>query len=114
MRIHAAGLLSPTTNGRPHPVAHPIAGRKLYLYFNGTGAPPESAVVAVPQLKVLMNASGTQWAPVRNVSLQGLKFTAAAYTYMEPHGVPSAGTGCRGQGAGGGVPGAAFPLPLVY
>ena len=92
MRMHAADLLSPPTNGR----LPTMVGRKLYLYFNGTGAPPASAVVAVPKLKVLMNASGTQWAPVRNVSLHGLKFTAAAYTYMEPHGVPSAGTGCRG------------------
>merc|ERR1719160_693779 len=35
--------------------------------------------------------TGTQWDPVRDVKLSGTKYTAAAYTYMEPHGVPSAG-----------------------
>ena len=64
---------------------------ELYLYHNGTGAPPKSASVVAPQLKVLLNMSGTQWAPVRNVSVTGITYTAAAYTYMEPHGVPSAG-----------------------
>ena len=47
--------------------------------------------MVAPQLKVLLNMSGTQWAPVRNVSVTGITYTAAAYTYMEPHGVPSAG-----------------------
>ena len=64
---------------------------ELYLYHNGTGAPPKSASVVAPQLKVLLNMSGTQWAPVRNVSVTGITYTAAAYTYVEPHGVPSAG-----------------------
>ena len=41
--------------------------------------------------QVLVNVSGTQWAPVTNVSIDGVTFRAAAYTYMEPHGVPSAG-----------------------
>jgi len=63
---------------------------KLYLFHNGTGAPPADTVVA-PQTQVLVNMSGTQWNPVRNVSLEGIHYTAAAYTYMEPHGVPSAG-----------------------
>ena len=65
--------------------------KKLYLFHNGTGAPPATATVVAPQLKVLVNASGTQWAPVRNVSLEGIQYTATSFTYMEPHGVPSAG-----------------------
>ena len=63
---------------------------KLYLFHNGTGAPPTESVV-VPQLQVLLNVSGTQWAPVVNASFESIGYTAASYTYMEPHGVPSAG-----------------------
>jgi len=63
---------------------------KLYVFHNGTGAPPTDSVV-VPQLQVLVNVSGTRWAPVVNASFEGISYTASAYTYMEPHGVPSAG-----------------------
>ena len=64
---------------------------QLYLYHNGTGAPPASATVVVPQKQVLVNVSGTQFKPVTDVSLVGITYSGAAYTYMEPHGVPSAG-----------------------
>merc|ERR1719399_1424791 len=64
---------------------------KLYLFHNGTGAPPADAKFVVPQKQVLVNASGTQWNPVKNVKLQGIKFSASKFTYMMPHGVPSAG-----------------------
>ena len=64
---------------------------QLYLFHNGTGPPPADATVVAPQTQVLFNLSGSQWAPVRGVRISGLKLTAAAYTYMEPHGVPSAG-----------------------
>ena len=64
---------------------------KLYLYHNGTGAPPAATTIVVPQQQVLVNVSGTQWDPVKDVNLAGVTYTAAAYTYMEPHGVPSAG-----------------------
>lgn len=67
------------------------AAGKLYLYHNGTGAPSAATSVVVPQKQILVNVSGTQWDPVKNVKLTGTKYTAAAYTYMEPHGVPSAG-----------------------
>eukprot|EP00051_Salpingoeca_urceolata_P028110 m.485050 g.485050 ORF g.485050 m.485050 type:complete len:808 (-) comp23643_c0_seq1:142-2565(-) len=65
--------------------------KKLYFYYNGTGAPPASAVVVAPQKQVLVNMSGTQWAPVTDVKLQDVTYTASSYTYMNPHGVPSAG-----------------------
>ena len=70
---------------------HNETSGELFLYHNGTGAPAADAVVVAPQTQVLFNLSGSQWAPVRDVRISGLKFTAAAYTYMEPHGVPSAG-----------------------
>merc|ERR1711988_1343428 len=64
---------------------------QLYLFHNGTGAPPADATVVVPLKQVLVNASGTQWNPVKDIKLQGIKFSASAFTYMMPHGVPSAG-----------------------
>lgn len=64
---------------------------QLYLFHNGTGAPPADATVVVPQKQVLINASGTQWNPVKQLKITGLKFSASAHTYMMPHGVPSAG-----------------------
>jgi hypothetical protein len=66
---------------------------QLYLFHNATaGTPPRrSARVVAPQRRVLVNATGTQWRPVRGVRFEGVRFEAAASTYMEPHGVPSAG-----------------------
>jgi len=63
----------------------------LFLYHNGTGAPPADMEVVVPQLRVLINISGTPWEPVHDITIDGVKFTGARYTYMEPHGVPSGG-----------------------
>jgi|EP01046_Picozoa_sp_COSAG06_P007184 hypothetical protein len=63
----------------------------LYLIHNGTGAPPASATIVVPQKQILVNMSGSQFKPVTDVKLVGITYTAAASTYMEPHGVPSAG-----------------------
>lgn len=63
----------------------------LYLFYNGTGVPPNDMEVVVPQQKTLINVTGTQWDPVRGVTIDGLTFRATRYTYMEPHGIPSAG-----------------------
>eukprot|EP00928_Gymnodinium_smaydae_P024558 TRINITY_DN19838_c1_g1_i1.p1 TRINITY_DN19838_c1_g1~~TRINITY_DN19838_c1_g1_i1.p1 ORF type:complete len:805 (-),score=72.35 TRINITY_DN19838_c1_g1_i1:236-2650(-) len=65
--------------------------KDLYLFYNGTGAPPPSMEVVVPQTRVLFNISGSQWNPVRDLTLDGLHFRSTRYTYMDPHGVPSAG-----------------------
>ena len=67
------------------------ASSKLYLNYNGTGAPPADMEVVVPQKQVLLNASASQFAPLTNISFKGVTYTAASYTYMMPHGVPSAG-----------------------
>eukprot|EP00438_Fugacium_kawagutii_P011917 Skav226414 [mRNA] locus=scaffold3528:13934:24652:+ [translate_table: standard] len=63
---------------------------KLYLFYNGTGAPPTDSIVA-PQVQVLVNITGTQWNPVKGVQVKGLHFSGAAPTYMMPYGVPSGG-----------------------
>jgi hypothetical protein len=65
--------------------------QNLYLWYNGTGAPPLDASFVVPQLRTLVNATGTQWNPVKNVTLAGITCRATRFTYMDPHGVPSAG-----------------------
>ena len=63
---------------------------KLYLYHNGTGAPPTDDVV-VPSLRTLVNISASQFAPARGIKHSGITYRATRYTYMDPHGVPSAG-----------------------
>jgi hypothetical protein len=65
--------------------------KNLYLWYNGTGAPPVDDSFVVPQLRTLINATGTQWHPVQNVTLAGITFRATRFTYMDPHGVPSGG-----------------------
>ena len=65
----------------------------LYFYHNTTtGTPPPADMQFVAtQRKVLFNVSGTQENPVRNLHFQGLGFRDTAYTYLDPHGVPSGG-----------------------
>ena len=42
-------------------------------------------------LVVLLNYSGTQANPIVNVSVRGMTLRDTAYTYLDPHGAPSAG-----------------------
>jgi hypothetical protein len=67
----------------------------LYLFFNATpGTPPPadgSILFTPPANKHLFNITGTMAAPVRGVSLLGLGLRDTAYTYMDPHGIPSGG-----------------------
>lgn len=65
--------------------------QKLYLNYNGTGAPPADLQLVATHAKVLFNASGTMAAPVSDISFRGLGFRDTAYTYMDPHGMPSGG-----------------------
>jgi len=41
--------------------------------------------------QVLFNVSGTQDKPATNVSIHGLTLRDTAFTYMDPHGLPSGG-----------------------
>jgi len=66
-------------------------GSKLYHWYNGTGAPPAATKVVAPEKQILVNMTGTQWNPIKNVTISNIKYTASAYTYMERHAVPSAG-----------------------
>jgi len=63
----------------------------LYLWYNSTGAPNPKDLYVATNLKVLFNISGTQAAPVVGVTLAGLGIRDSAYTYLDPHGMPSGG-----------------------
>eukprot|EP00698_Gefionella_okellyi_P023671 TRINITY_DN8153_c0_g1_i1.p1 TRINITY_DN8153_c0_g1~~TRINITY_DN8153_c0_g1_i1.p1 ORF type:complete len:532 (+),score=110.27 TRINITY_DN8153_c0_g1_i1:508-2103(+) len=74
----------------PNEFFYNAADSTLYYYHNGTGAPLDMEFVAM-QVKQLITVVGMQEQPVRDVTIQGLVFTAAAMTYMDAHGVPSGG-----------------------
>jgi hypothetical protein len=64
----------------------------LYFAPNTTevnGAP--DAEIVVPTLATFISISGSKAAPVRNVSLVGLEFTASRPTFMEARTNPSGG-----------------------
>ena len=48
--------------------------------------PPASSRFEHALLKVLFNTTGTQAAPVVDVTFAGLGFTGTATTFLEPHG----------------------------
>ena len=63
----------------------------LHLYYNGTGPPPTDATFVVPTLANMIEVRADQQYPARNISLFGLKMSAARPTFMEPRGNPSGG-----------------------
>ena len=65
--------------------------RKLYLFYNGTGMPPTDIQFAVTNVKTLVRIMGTQQKPVVDLTMRGIGFRDTAYTYMDPHGMPSGG-----------------------
>ncbi len=42
-------------------------------------------------VQVLINVTATQAAPAQNINFCGIGFRESAYTYMDPHGLPSGG-----------------------
>ncbi|CAE8637965.1 unnamed protein product [Polarella glacialis] len=73
----------------PNEFFHDEARNKLYFYFNGTGAPPPE--VEVPMLTELITVRGTVDAPVQGLHIFNLTLEGQRPTYLEPHGIPSAG-----------------------
>jgi hypothetical protein len=68
------------------------ASGTLYWNFNASGAvqaPPSQVVVT--SLQSLVRIVGTQAAPVVGVTFAGLGLRDTAYSYLEPHGMPSGG-----------------------
>eukprot|EP00475_Leptophrys_vorax_P015852 TRINITY_DN2221_c0_g2_i1.p1 TRINITY_DN2221_c0_g2~~TRINITY_DN2221_c0_g2_i1.p1 ORF type:complete len:787 (-),score=214.49 TRINITY_DN2221_c0_g2_i1:1749-4109(-) len=65
---------------------------KLYYFHNATtGVAPTGLEFVATQVKTLINVQSPQQKPVENLKLVGLGFRDTAYTYMDPHGVPSGG-----------------------
>jgi hypothetical protein len=54
------------------------------------GSPPNGSFVAT-QHRVLFNLSGTQAAPIHDVTIKGLVLRDTAFSYFDPHGLPSGG-----------------------
>ena len=66
---------------------------KLYYFHNASSgtAPPSGFQFVAANLKTLVNITGSKAAPVVNFTIQNVVLTGAAYTFMDPHGVPSGG-----------------------
>lgn len=62
---------------------------KLYYFQNASvaKAPTRTGFVSA-EVKVLINISGTQDDPVKDIHISGITFRDAAYTFMDPHGMP--------------------------
>lgn len=73
------------------------ATQTISLWYNGTGAPPTDGSVAVTQLHVLINSTGTQAKPVVGLAFLGLTFADSAPFYLGPHGTPSGGDWAVGR-----------------
>ena len=65
----------------------------LFYFHNATvGTPPPTDGFEVTQVKALFNITGaSQAAPVRDITLAGIGLRDTAYTYMDPHSIPSGG-----------------------
>lgn len=75
--------------------------RSLTLWYNGSaaGGPADDATVVAAQLRVLINASGSQAEPVVGIGFLGIGFRDTAPNYLGPHGMPSGGDWAVGRSA---------------
>ena len=64
------------------------ASQRLWYFHNATqGTPPPAAwTFEAPMLATLFDVRGTQAAPARNITFDGLTITGAAASYMMAHG----------------------------
>ena len=65
--------------------------KMLYLFNNATGGPNASSnLFLIPaSAKTLVTLNGTQASPVVGVTFKAVGFRDTAYTYLDPHGMPS-------------------------
>jgi hypothetical protein len=64
---------------------------QLYYAPNSTAAGPPTGKFEAVVNQTIVKLVGTQEHPVEDVRFEGVTFRDSAYTYMEPHGVPSGG-----------------------
>ena len=65
-------------------------------FFNSTSPPTGEEKFVATKTKVLFNISGSQEAPVKDITIRGLEIRDTAYTYLgtdtaDLHGMPSGG-----------------------
>ena len=77
----------------PNEWFYDIDTKTLYFFYNATSGtePPSDLRYVVPQLKTLISINGTMSEPVEDITIRGVNFRDTAYTYMDPHGMPSGG-----------------------
>ena len=67
--------------------------KTLYFYYNATSGstPSKDTLYVVPILKTLIQVQASQDNPAKGITIRGVNFRDTAYTYMDPHGMPSGG-----------------------
>lgn len=94
-RIFVEDLLSETDEGDEYFVD--AATRTLYLAYNGTGKPPTSLQLGAVTLQSLLSIRGDggpeslPTEPAKDITVRGVGFRDAGYTYLNPHGNPGGG-----------------------
>lgn len=69
---------------------------QLYYTFNSSASPTGNEIMSVTRAKVLLNITGTQERPVRDITITGITFRDAAMTFLgtteaDKHYLPSSG-----------------------
>ncbi len=67
--------------------------RTLYFFYNATSGtePPNDTLFVMTSQKTLVMIQGNMTDPVEDITIRGINFRDTAYTYMDPHGMPSGG-----------------------
>ena len=70
-----------------------VRTQNLYVFWNASsGTPPPADGFTVPAVKAVFNVTGvSQSQPIRDITITGLGIRDTAYTYMDPHSIPSGG-----------------------
>ena len=67
------------------------AAQELHVWSNatdGVSPPPSDGSLVATQLQVLVNATGSQAAPIAGLTFSGVGFRDTALTLLEPHSMP--------------------------
>jgi len=67
------------------------AAQELHVWNNATGAPASDGSLVATQLQKLFVVSGSQAAPVTDLTFSAVGFRDTALTLLEPHSMPSSG-----------------------
>lgn len=67
--------------------------RTLYFFYNASSGtePPSDTLFVITTQKTLLLVQGNMTDPAEDITIRGINFRDTAYTYMDPHGMPSGG-----------------------